>query len=176
MLYEVITGYTSDSLPTSSEIEKAVEWSKMGGIVSYVWHWEAPMDEPSYYTAQTNFDISKAVTKEKIAQLSISELEEMQKQGKISSECLAIIKDIDLISEQLLKLQENNATVLWRPIHEASGGWFWWGAKGSEPYKWLWNLLYERQTRITSYNVCYTKLLRVASVTKQLLRCFFSIK
>ena len=96
--------------------------------------------------------ISKAVTKEKIAQLSITELEEMQKQGKISSECLAVIKDIDLISEQLLKLQENNVTVLWRPIHEASGGWFWWGAKGSEPYKWLWNLLYERQTNYHKLN------------------------
>ena len=44
------------------------------------------------------------------------------------------------------KLQEKNVTVLWRPLHEAAGGWFWWGAAGPDAYKWLWELMYERQT------------------------------
>jgi hypothetical protein len=33
---------------------------------------------------------------------------------------------------------------LWRPLHEAEGEWFWWGAKGAEPCKWLWKLLFDR--------------------------------
>ena len=34
--------------------------------------------------------------------------------------------------------------LLWRPLHEASGKWFWWGAKGAAPCKALWNLMYDR--------------------------------
>jgi hypothetical protein len=34
--------------------------------------------------------------------------------------------------------------ILWRPLHEAEGKWFWWGAKGPEACKWLWKLLYDR--------------------------------
>jgi mannan endo-1,4-beta-mannosidase len=37
--------------------------------------------------------------------------------------------------------------VLWRPLHEASGAWFWWGARGPEPFKKLWRLMYDRMTR-----------------------------
>jgi mannan endo-1,4-beta-mannosidase len=36
--------------------------------------------------------------------------------------------------------------VLWRPLHEAAGGWFWWGAHGREAYLELYQLLYERLT------------------------------
>ena len=38
--------------------------------------------------------------------------------------------------------------VLWRPLHEASGGWFWWGAKGPEPFKQLWELMFQRFTQV----------------------------
>jgi len=144
--------YTSNSVPQSSEIERAIEWSNMGGIVSYVWHWEAPMDESSYYTKETAFDLSKGVTSVDVANLSQDELLEMQKRGEISAECMALIRDIDIISKQLQNLQENNVTVLWRPLHEASGGWFWWGAKGDDTYKWLWELLYKRQTEYFGLN------------------------
>ena len=58
---------------------------------------------------------------------------------------MAIINDIDKISEQLKTLQDNDIAVIWRPLHEASNGYFWWG-NDSESYKWLWKLLYERQT------------------------------
>ena len=36
--------------------------------------------------------------------------------------------------------------VIWRPLHEAQGGWFWWGAHGAENFKELWNLMYDRLT------------------------------
>ena len=38
-------------------------------------------------------------------------------------------RDIAAIAEQLLRLQEAGVPVLWLPLHESSGGWFWWGAK-----------------------------------------------
>ena len=35
---------------------------------------------------------------------------------------------------------------MWRPLHEAEGGWFWWGAEGAEPCKELYRLLYKKLT------------------------------
>ncbi len=135
-----------------NEIYKAIEWSKLGGLIGYSWHWRAPLDKPSFYTEKTAFDISKAQTSKNIASLSIDDIEKLHSQKEISSECFAIIKDIDTVSKELEKLQKANVTVLWRPLHEASGGWFWWGAKGKEPYLWLWNLMYERMTSFHKLN------------------------
>jgi mannan endo-1,4-beta-mannosidase len=57
-----------------------------------------------------------------------------------------LMEDIDAIAKQLLVLQEAGVPVLWRPLHEASGGWFWWGASGAEAYKELYVLLYDKLT------------------------------
>lgn len=131
----------------AKDTDLALEWDKTGGLTTFSWHWHAPIGtEHAFYTEDTNFDLSKAVTTLDIADKSLSELQTMRDSGQISEECYAIVNDIDVISAQLNILQQNNVTVLWRPLHEASGGWFWWGAKGAEPYKWLWNLMYERQT------------------------------
>jgi mannan endo-1,4-beta-mannosidase len=56
------------------------------------------------------------------------------------------MKDIDTIAVQLKKLQSKGIPVLFRPLHEAEGGWFWWGAQGPEPCKKLWRILYQRLT------------------------------
>lgn len=34
--------------------------------------------------------------------------------------------------------------MLFRPLHEAGGAWFWWGAKGGVPCKQLYAILYDR--------------------------------
>lgn len=146
-----LSSFKEDSAKETSEINQSIKWAEKGGLVGYVWHWEAPMNEPSYYKEKTTFDITKAVTTENIALLPYNEIEQLYKDNKISPECLAIIKDIDTVSAQLSKLQDNNVTVLWRPLHEAGGGWFWWGAN-KDAYLWLWNLLYERQTNYHKLN------------------------
>ena len=64
----------------------------------------------------------------------------------------ALDKDIAEIAKQLLRLQDAGVPVLWRPLHEASGGWFWWGAKGAEPYKQLWIYLYDQLTNVYGCN------------------------
>lgn len=140
--------YTSDSLNVE-ETEQAIEWAKKGGIVSYMWHWSSPSDDNVYYASETSFDLSKAVTKENIAQMPIEDIENLQKSGKVSKECVALIKDIDAVSEQLLKLKNLDIPVLWRPLHDASrtSVGFWWGGSGFKNYEWLWKLLYNRQTK-----------------------------
>lgn len=129
-------------------IQAAEEWWKKGGIVGFMWHWECPGDKPSVNIKQnpTDFDLKKAVASEYVAEYPMEVLEEIHRNGTISDECLELIKDIDEVSEQLLKLKKKGIPVLWRPLHEASGDWFWWGAAGSESYNWLWKLVYNRMT------------------------------
>ncbi|MBN2635682.1 MAG: T9SS type A sorting domain-containing protein [Prolixibacteraceae bacterium] len=107
-------------------VNDAKSYYSKNGIPAFCWHWRDPSRKTeAFYTSETSFDISK-----------ISD--------STSVEYQAILKDIDYISGLLLKLQTEDVPVLWRPLHEASGGWFWWGAKGAEPCKKLYRLMYDR--------------------------------
>ena len=121
----------------TGQVESYIAWANTGGgIVSLSWHWNAPTDliniTPDYewwrgfYTFATTFDIE--------AVLADPEGEKYQ----------LLIRDLDAIAVELAKFQTAGLPVLWRPLHEASGGWFWWGAKGSAPFIELWQLMYDR--------------------------------
>lgn len=112
----------------------AIKFWENGGIVTFCWHWNAP---EKYLTAEwykgfnteaTNIDLTKIMNGE-------------DKEGYD-----LLMKDIDAIAQQLLLLQEAKVPVLWRPLHEAAGGWFWWGASGPDVYKKLYILLYDKLT------------------------------
>lgn len=140
-----------DSITSDTEMNIAMDWASKDGIVGYMWHWAAPDDKREYYADQTDFDIKKAVTKENIAELSLEDIKKLQKDGKVSKECVAVVQDIDTVSEKLSTLRDEGIAVLWRPLHEASNGDFWWG-NDKEAYKWLWKLMYERQTKYHKLN------------------------
>lgn len=120
----------------SQEIETAIDWHKQGGIVALTWHWNAPTGlgrdgKPwwsGFYTDGTTFDIAAALA------------------DPASNEYALLIRDMDAIAAQLQRLADKNIPVLWRPLHEAEGGWFWWGAQGPEPAVKLWRLMFERFT------------------------------
>ena len=117
-------GYTwyNDEEP----INDARKYYDRNGIPALCWHWRDPLRKTeAFYTKDTNFDVSK-----------ISDPN--------SAEYKAIINDIDYISGMLKKLQDEDIPVIWRPLHEASGGWFWWGAKGAAPCRALYRLMYDR--------------------------------
>ena len=118
--------------------ERAIEWvNEYKGIVTMTWHWNVPLEKGSTDTAFyvestgntpfTTFSITNALT-----------------EGTWENEKL--LADIDLIATELTKLKEADVPVLWRPLHEAEGGWFWWGAEGAEPCKELYRLLYKKLT------------------------------
>lgn len=130
------------------EFSLAEEYSKQGGIIGYVWHWTDPNEHKSFYSKDTKFDTKKAVTQEDIAKLSPEEIKKLYDDKKISKECFEIISDIDKASDALKKFKDEDIPVLWRPLHEASGGWFWWGTD-KDSYTWLWKLMY---TRMTEYH------------------------
>ncbi len=137
--------------PTSSwkpnkEVGQALDWAKKGGLLTFSWHWHAPMKENEFYSDKTSFDLSKAVTDKDLALMPLDDIEALYKKGEITEETFRTISDIDVISGHIQILEDAGVTILWRPLHEASGGWFWWGDSGADAYKWLWNLMYERQT------------------------------
>lgn len=83
----------------------------------------------AFYTKNTNFDVAYALA------------------NPSSFEYARLIADLDSIAVQLRKMSDIDVPVLWRPLHEASGGWFWWGAQGSGPFKQLWELMFHRFTQ-----------------------------
>lgn len=62
------------------------------------------------------------------------------------------MRDIDDIAAQLKRLQDEGVPVIWRPLHEAEGGWFWWGAKDGASCQKLWNYMYDRLTNYHKLN------------------------
>ena len=120
--------------------EQFLAWAKKDqgrGIVSLMWHWNAPADlinsatNPwwrGFYTDASTFDLAATLA------------------DTTGSRYQLLKRDIDSIAVQLKKFQAANIPVLWRPLHEAPGAFFWWGAKGPEAYKALWRMLYKRLT------------------------------
>lgn len=131
---------------SSSTVEKAIEFANKGGIVTLCWHWNAPTEYlystannsdgwwGGFYTKSSNFDIAKVMN------------------GQDANGKKLIDRDIKEIAKQLKRLEKAGVPVIWRPLHEASGGWFWWGAKGSDAYKKLWKYLYNELTNTYGCN------------------------
>ena len=57
----------------------------------------------------------------------------MVSNGEITQNCYALISDIDRISAALKPLADADVPVLWRPLPEAGGGWYWWAQTGQRP-------------------------------------------
>ena len=138
------SGTSFDS--TFKDIDACAEWHRKGGIVGLMWYWEAPSKKPSVYAKDTDFKLSEAVTDTELAMLTQEEIRGLYGEGKISEQCYGVMLDIDNMAGQLMSLKNKGVPVLWRPLHESYGDWFWWGASGVDAYKWLWNLMYKRYT------------------------------
>ncbi|GHU52868.1 mannan endo-1,4-beta-mannosidase [Clostridia bacterium] len=145
-----MSAYTYDN--NYGEVNSALDWALGGGgIVGEMWYWLSPNGSHSIYTADNGFNILNALTNIDISQKTTEEIEQLYADKKITQECYLILKDIDLISEKLKIFKDNNVPVLWRPLHEAGGQWFWWGVNEAV-YKWLWSLLYNRMTNYHQLN------------------------
>jgi mannan endo-1,4-beta-mannosidase len=150
----ILGGDFIDYSPSRSEFgadpknhtEEMIEAARRGHIITMSWHWNAPKDlfndeivdehgqvidrrwYHGFYTYATHFDVAAAMA------------------DPNSEGYRLLVRDIDVIAEELKKFHRARVPVLWRPLHEAEGGWFWWGAKGPEPCIKLWRLMYERMT------------------------------
>lgn len=123
----------------SKTVEYAYDWYKnAGGIVQLCWHWTTPEDyavnagdQPwysSFYKEGSKLDLDKIMNGEDDAAYQL------------------LMDDIDNMANELARLRDAGVPVLWRPLHEAAGGWFWWGNCEPESYKKLWDVMYDKMT------------------------------
>ncbi len=124
----------------SGDIEYAIDYAQKGGIVGYVWHW---VKGGSVYAEKSDFDLAKAVNAHDIGRMNEKKLLELYENGGVSDEAMSVLADIDEIAAELLRLKELDIPVIFRPLPEASGGWYWWG-KDKDDYIWLYRLIYLR--------------------------------
>jgi len=154
--YPALKGFDFLELPKNNapffggmeQVNEAIEWwegknngirllsnGNIHGIVTFCWHWRVGSTN-EFYSDKTKFRIP-------------------WKDGKLDRESdnfRTIIQDLDKVAEKLKILQERDIPVLWRPLHEASGGWFWWGASGAAQYKALWEFMHEYLTNVKQLN------------------------
>lgn len=117
--------------------QRALAWGQSNGIVAIQWHWLASNRSGGWdyrvrsAEEQTNgwrgFDLDHALIP------GTPERDEL-------------LAGIDAAARQLGVLRDAHIPVLFRPLPEGSGGWFWWGAKGPESFKKLWRLMFDRIT------------------------------
>jgi len=53
------------------------------------------------------------------------------------------MQSLDRIAGGLAELQDAGVVVIWRPLHEMNGGWFWWGAQEPAGYLAVWRHMFE---------------------------------
>jgi len=150
--YPALKGFDFIDLPHSwsgygqNQIDEAIEWWEgenrnngvtpaakllpdkpdIHGIVTFCWHWRTGSGN-NFYTDRTDFRIP----------MNGNSLD-------TSSAAFQTIKsDLDKVALLLKQLKDRDIPVLWRPLHEAAGGWFWWGASGPAACIALWEYMYD---------------------------------
>ncbi len=110
-------------------VSDAVAYWNAGGVVAICWHWGNPLKpRNTYENTKVEFDLEAALT-----------------EG--TPEHAAMLKDLDVTAQMLKELRDAHVPVLWRPLHEICGGWFWWGMQGKEKAQELWKFIFEYYTQ-----------------------------
>jgi hypothetical protein len=132
-----IMGYDFNGICPSqggnNDASKAIAWVKNKlGIAQFQWHWISPNADGDFYTKNYNLANALADTN--------------------SSSYKNLIRDMDLVAKELKKMQDAGVPILWRPLHEAEGKWFWWGMSGGDACKKLYRLMYDRYVNYYKLN------------------------
>jgi len=124
-----------------AEVIRARSYWEAGGIPTIMWHWGAPGVGEGYENSKVKIDITRCF-----------------QQG--TRENLSMWTELERKANHLETLRDAGIPVLWRPFHELSGGWFWWGMQGPDLFKQLWVTMYnyfvhERGLNNLIWVLCY---------------------
>ena len=121
-------------------IDGAVEWwQKRHGIVTMQYHWGNPLCKDgtawvNHPAGSPRVDISRLITPG-------------------TSENSAAMSDLRRTADAMQKLSDNHVPVLFRPLHEIDGGWFWWAdRKRPENSANLWRMIYKYMVNQRGYH------------------------
>lgn len=108
--------------------EAAVKHYERGGVITLSWHLRNPL------TGGDTWDVS-----------SRRAVESILPGGKKHE---LFLQWLDRVSEYIASFRDSEGKpipLIWRPWHEHTGGWFWWGASNctAEQFNELWRMTYE---------------------------------
>jgi len=114
-------------------IKHAVEHTRRGGLVTLAWHARNPL---RVCVRGESYDCSRG-------RMPPEDLARMLEPG--TRENALWIADVKAAAKTLRRLRDAGVVVLFRPLHEMNGDWFWWGRQPSLPQ--LWDSLYQELER-----------------------------
>lgn len=109
-------------------VSRAADWWNRGGLVTICWH--CGSDFTGTYEGCRYDDIE--------------DWDAVLTEG--TPENQVFMANMDNAGRALQQLQEQGVTVIWRPLHEFDGKWYWWGRGGTENFKKLWIMMYNHFT------------------------------
>jgi mannan endo-1,4-beta-mannosidase len=121
-------------------IEEAKKQAAAGSIIYLCWHMLRPTeDEPGQPGASWRGSVQAKLTDEQWISL-ITPDTPLHKRWE---------KYMDTAAEYLKQLQDAHIPVLWRPLHENNGGFFWWGGRpGPAGTAQLYREVYSRMVNV----------------------------
>ena len=119
-------------------LKRAWEWAEKKGLITFTWHWFSPLGGriKSLFSRNTDFDASQAII-----------------EG--TPENRALMSDMDYMAGLLRPFADRHVPILWRPFHESEGDWFWWGAKGAQTARRLFQIMFDRFTSYGLHNLIW---------------------
>jgi hypothetical protein len=98
---------------------------KHGYILTLHWHWFYNDDSAWKNKRKNPVDVGRVVTR------GTAEHRQAMAEMAVAADTLQVLEDADV-------------TVLWRPLHEIDGGWFWWTDRDNpENTAKLWRMMYD---------------------------------
>ncbi|MCR4602089.1 MAG: hypothetical protein K5683_00975 [Prevotella sp.] len=126
---------------TTACIQLAKDLYKRGGLPAFTWHWRDPSRSTDEFYCS-----NKAAS---YCAVKISSALNADGSWNTSSRLYQnMIKDIHTIADYFLKLQDEGVACIFRPLHEASGAWFWWGNDGADSFTKLYRLIRDEMVSV----------------------------
>ncbi len=113
-------------------VQAVIREHRRGSIIAICWHAIRPTDsEPNTFERSVK------------AKLTEAEWNELTTPGSALHQ--RWIGQIDVVAEYLKQLRDARVPILWRPLHEINGDWFWWnGRRGDRGSKLLYRMMFDR--------------------------------
>ena len=103
-------------------------WNEKKAIPGMCWHWGNPLTGGGTYTASKE-------------ELTAEQFNNIVTEG--TDEYKIMMEDLRKHADYLQQLADEDIPLIWRPLHEIDGGWFWWTDKNNpENTAKLWRIMY----------------------------------
>ncbi|MCQ2597077.1 MAG: glycoside hydrolase family 26 protein [Treponema sp.] len=137
------------------ELEKAEAWHNKGGIVTFCWHWYVTDEKGNTAFYANNENGWKTDFRIPYDSVNSNPSKNIFLLDESTEEFKQLKKGAEKVAGYLEVLKAKHIPVLWRPLHEASGTWFWWGCGNKEGkyknesfialWRWLQDLFNQKE-------------------------------